>query len=152
MSDHIAKIIWQRGDQVFSDGKYARKHSISFDGGFSIPCAPTTSIQPPLGALDATDPEEMLVAAVSSCHMMWFLDFARKAGFVVNSYEDNPVGKMARRDDGKVAIVLVTLNPTILFEGNAPTKEELETLHHNAHEVCNIANSINCPVVVAETQ
>lgn len=148
MSDHIAKINWSRGDQVFSDGKYARKHSISFDGGFAIPCAPTASIKPPLGALDAADPEELLVASVSSCHMMWFLDLARKAGFVVNSYEDNPIGKMARRDDGKVAIVLVTLNPKIEFEGNAPNRQELETLHHNAHEVCNIANSINCPVEV----
>ena len=71
MSEHIANVKWERGDQAFSDSKYARKHLISFDGGFSIAGAPNPMIKPPLGALDAADPEELLVAALSSCHMLW---------------------------------------------------------------------------------
>lgn len=146
MSQHIANVKWERGEHIFSDGKYARKHTISFDGGFSIPGAPNPMIKPPLGALDAADPEELLVAALSSCHMLWFLDLARRAGFVLNSYEDNPVGIMGKNTNGKIGITKITLHPKTEFEGDAPDNETLESLHHKAHEVCNIANSLNCEI------
>lgn len=149
MSEHIANVKWERGDQTFSDGKYARKHLISFDGGFSIAGAPNPMIKPPLGALDAADPEELLVAALSSCHMLWFLDLARRAGFIVNSYNDDPIGIMGKDENGKISITKITLNPKVDFEGNAPSADELAELHHKAHDVCNIANSIKAEVEIA---
>lgn len=149
MSEHIANVKWERVNQVFSDGKYARKHLISFDGGFSIAGAPNPMIKPPLGALDAADPEELLVAALSSCHMLWFLDLARRAGFVVNSYNDDPIGIMGKDENSKISITKITLNPKVEFDGKQPTKEELADLHHKAHDVCNIANSIKAEVEIA---
>lgn len=149
MSEHIANVKWERGNQVFSDGKYARKHLISFDGGFSIAGAPNPMIKPPLGALDAADPEELLVAALSSCHMLWFLDLARRAGFVVNSYNDDPIGIMGKDENGKISITKITLNPKVEFDGKQPNQEELADLHHKAHDVCNIANSIKAEVTIA---
>jgi organic hydroperoxide reductase OsmC/OhrA len=150
MSSHTAKITWERGEQLFSDGKYARKHNISFDGGISFAGAPNEAIKPPLGAIDAVDPEELLVAALSSCHMMWFLDFARKAGFVVNSYNDDPIATMEKTPAGKVAITKITLCPKVAFEGNAPDDATYDALHHHAHEVCNIANSIKAEIEIAK--
>jgi organic hydroperoxide reductase OsmC/OhrA len=149
MSKHIAKINWSRAGAVFSDAKYPRAHLISFDGGVSIAgSSAPESVRPPLSKVDAADPEELLVAAVASCHMLWFLDYARKAGFIVNSYEDNPHGRLAKDDDGIIRITLVTLVPKVEFEGIAPAHAELEELHHKAHDICFIANSLRCPVIV----
>lgn len=149
MSKHIAKINWSRDGAIFSDAKYSRGHLISFDGGVSIAgSSAPESVRPPLSKVDAADPEELLVAAVASCHMLWFLDFTRKAGFVVNSYEDNPHGRLAKDDEGVIRITLVTLVPRTEFEGTAPTQAELTELHHKAHEACFIGKSLKCPVVV----
>lgn len=149
MSKHIAKINWSRDGAVFSDAKYSRGHLISFDGGVSIAgSSAPESVRPPLSKVDAADPEELLVAAVASCHMLFFLDFTRKAGFIVNSYEDNPHGRLARDDENVIRITEVTLVPITEFEGAAPSQAELEELHHKAHDACFIANSLKCPVKV----
>ena len=149
MSLHTAKINWERGDAIFSDAKYSRGHLISFDGGVSIAgSSAPESVRPPLSKIDAADPEELLVAAVASCHMLFALDFTRKAGFVVDTYEDNPEGKLAKREDGIVGITLVTLRPKMVFAGAEPTDEQLHEIHRKAHEACFIANSLNCPVEV----
>ena len=93
----------------------------------------------------AIDPEEAFVASLASCHMLFFLDFARRAGAVVTEYEDAAEGVMAKGEDGKVRITKVTLRPKIVFAGEVP---DLDTLHHQAHEACFIANSVTCEVVV----
>ena len=148
---HTATILWERGDAIFTDRRYPRRHSVAFDGGVSMPVAPDPSyVRPPLGADDAADPEEMLVAAVSSCHMLFFLDFASRAGLTVDRYEDNPVGVMESDEVGSRSITHITLHPKIAWGGEAPTTQQLDELHHRAHKACFIANSIKGTVTVSQ--
>ena len=150
MSQHLATIEWSRGDQPFSDNKYARAHDWRFDGGAVVrgSSAPS-SVPEPMSDAAAVDPEEALVAAVSSCHMLFFLAFARKDGFVVDRYRDNAVGVLGRDERGRIAITAVTLRPEVVFSGETqPDAAALGDLHHRAHEACYIANSIRAGVVV----
>jgi organic hydroperoxide reductase OsmC/OhrA len=94
------------------------------------------------------DPEEALVAAVSSCHMLWFLDLARRAGFAPSDYADEADGALEKCDDGKVRITKITLRPAIHWAGDSPDAAKLDALHHEAHDLCFIANSITAAVVV----
>jgi organic hydroperoxide reductase OsmC/OhrA len=88
------------------------------------------------------DPEQLLVAAASSCHMLWFLDFSRRERIRVISYEDEAEGEM---DEHR--FVRVVLRPAITFDAE-PKPEVVAELHDRAHEACFIANSLNCPVEV----
>ena len=97
----------------------------------------------------AVDPEEALVASVSSCHMLTFLYLVAKAGFNIASYEDNAVGEMAVMEDGRQWVAKITLDPQIEWLGdNIPTDDELAAMHHEAHKMCLIANSIKSEIVV----
>lgn len=153
MSEHVASVSWVRDGQMFTDRKYTRRHEIAFDGGVRIAGSPApTSVRPPFSDPSAVDPEELLTAAVSSCHMLWFLALAAKAGFVVDRYEDDAVSTMTRTDAGAVAITGATLRPRVTFSGDrVPTTAESDALHHAAHVACNIANSVNFPVRVEAT-
>jgi organic hydroperoxide reductase OsmC/OhrA len=114
VSTHTAIIEWSRGDQIFTDGKYSRAHTVSFDGGVSIAGSSAPSVvRAPLSKVKAADPEEMLVASLSMCHMLTFLDLARKAGFVIGSYLDDAEGVMGKDDRGRLAVTHVTLKLTI---------------------------------------
>jgi organic hydroperoxide reductase OsmC/OhrA len=97
----------------------------------------------------AVDPEEMLVAALSNCHMLSFLHVARLAGFSVAAYSDHAEGVMEEIAPGKQAITKVVLHPQIEWTGEAPDKAKLDQMHHEAHEVCFIANSVKTEVTVA---
>lgn len=149
MSEHTAKILWLRGDQNFLDNRYSRKHVIQLDGGLEIPASSSPHNVPlPYSDESAADPEELLVAALSNCHMLWFLAIAAKRGFCVDSYEDNVVGTMAKNAKGKLFLAQVTLNPAVKFSGEKiPTAEEHEQLHHKAHEECFIANSVLTEII-----
>lgn len=150
MAEYVATIEWSRGDQPFLDQKYSRVHDWRFDGGAVVKGSPApTSVPAPMSDPSAVDPEEALVAAVSSCHMLFFLAFAAKAGFVVDHYRDDAVGTMSRDDRGKTAITQVVLRPDIAFSGTGPGKAALADLHHHAHEHCYIANSIRGEVKIA---
>jgi organic hydroperoxide reductase OsmC/OhrA len=95
------------------------------------------------------DPEEAFVAAISSCHMLTFLHLASKAGFVIDSYDDDAVGKMGKNANGFYWVSEVQLNPKIVYGGEKSPGEEEETeLHHRAHEECFIANSVKTMVTV----
>jgi organic hydroperoxide reductase OsmC/OhrA len=98
------------------------------------------------------DPEEALIASAASCHMLWFLDLARRAGFEVESYRDDAEGVLGKDDRGRIALTTIKLRPAIAFSGRAPTEEELAHLHHEAHEKCFIANSLRSEVVVEEAK
>lgn len=151
MSTYLATITWERGDQPFTDNKYKRAHTWSFDGGVTVPGSPSPSVvPPPLSDEAAVDPEEGFVAALSSCHMLWFLDLARRGGHVVDSYVDEAVGHMARREDRTFWINKVELNPKIQWAGTAPTAEQIHELHEEAHRLCFIANSVKSQVVINE--
>ncbi len=149
MSEHLATIEWRRGDQPFIDNRYDRAHDWRFDGGANVrgSSAPSALVPAPLSDPAAVDPEEALVAALSSCHMLFFLAFAAKAGFVVDSYRDEAAGVLGRDERGKTSITSVTLRPSAVFSGSTqPDAAALEALHHRAHSLCYIANSIRAEV------
>lgn len=149
MSEHVATIEWSRGDQAFADNRYSRAHDWRFDGGAVVrgSSAPT-SVPLPMSDPAAVDPEEAFVAALSSCHMLFFLAFAAKAGFVVDRYCDAAVGVLGRDDRGRTSMTVVTLRPEVAFAGDAPDAETVSGLHHRAHEACYIANSVRTGVRV----
>jgi organic hydroperoxide reductase OsmC/OhrA len=95
------------------------------------------------------DPEEAFIASLSSCHMLFVLDFARRAGFVVDSYEDRAEGVMEKNTEGRIAITRVTLRPHIAWGGDIqPDAAAIADLNHKAHEACFIANSVTSEVKV----
>ena len=150
MSEHLASIEWRREGQTFSDNQYARAHDWRFDGGAVVrgSSAPT-SVPTPMSDPAAVDPEEALVAAVSSCHMLFFLSFAAKRGFVIDSYTDRASGIMEKNAEGKIAMTRITLRPHIVFGGERrPTQEEIDRMHHDSHEQCFIANSLKSEIVL----
>jgi organic hydroperoxide reductase OsmC/OhrA len=145
---HIATVIWERGDEPFVDNRYSRRHVIRFDGGAEVPGSSSPHVmKPPLSDPSAVDPEEMFVASLSSCHMLWFLSLAARQRFRVDRYVDEAEGVMEKNAEGKVAITRVTLRPAVAFSGEKlPSREELERLHHEAHAECFIANSVKTEV------
>ena len=150
MSDHLATIGWKRGDAVFTGGKFSRVHSWTFDGGVTVEAAASPSVVPAMyNSASAIDPEEAFVASVASCHMLTFLFFASRGGFIVDSYEDHAVGNMTKNENGVPWVSAVTLKPKIAFSGEKqPTGEELDHLHHEAHDKCFIANSVKSEIKV----
>jgi organic hydroperoxide reductase OsmC/OhrA len=152
MSLHHAVIDWRLGEasgEDFLRGHYSRGHRIGFDEGVEIAASSSPSVvRPPFSVTAAADPEELLVASAASCHMLWFLDFAKREGFAVARYHDEPEGRMGKMADGSIGIVRITLRPRIAFDGAAPSAEALDALHHRAHAACNIANSLKSEVVV----
>jgi organic hydroperoxide reductase OsmC/OhrA len=148
MAEYCAEVLWLRGEQNFLDNRYSRKHVLRFDGGVEVPGSSSPHVVPlPLSAAAAVDPEEAFVAALSSCHMLWFLSIAAKAKFCVDRYADAAVGVMEKNAAGKVAMTLVTLKPAVQFSGAPlPARAQIEAMHHEAHEQCFIANSVKTEV------
>jgi organic hydroperoxide reductase OsmC/OhrA len=149
--EYRATIAWRREGNAedFGKGRYSRAHEWRFDGGVTLAASASPSVVPaPFSREDAVDPEEAFIAALSSCHMLTFIDLARRAAIVVESYEDEAVGIMERLGPGRMAITKVTLKPRIVFAGEAPDAAKLDHLHHQAHEFCFIANSVTTEITV----
>jgi len=149
--EYRATVQWKReADAKFTDQRYSRGHSWTFDGGITVPGSSSPlSVRLPYSVAEAVDPEEALVAALSSCHMLTFLYVAAKQGFVVDAYADDAIGEMTKNEHGKFWVSKVTLHPEIIFAGEKrPTAEQLDELHHLAHEECYIANSVKSEIVV----
>lgn len=148
MGKHTAELRWTRGDQAFLDNRYRRLHTVRFDGGVEIPMSSSPDVVAvPMSDPAAVDPEEAFVASLASCHMLWFLSLAARAGYTVDRYTDSADGVLARNAAGKLAMTVVTLRPHAVFSGTqVPTHEQLEALHHEAHEACFIASSVTTEV------
>lgn len=148
MSRYTATIAWQRAGQTFTDRRYSRRHTLSFDGGVTVPGSSSPSVVPlPMSDASAVDPEEAFVAALSSCHLLWFLDLACRAGWVVDDYRDDADGVLAKDAAGRLAMTVVTLRPAVRFAGaQQPDAAEIRRLHHAAHDACFIANSVRSDV------
>jgi organic hydroperoxide reductase OsmC/OhrA len=145
-----ATVKWKHDGSAFTDQRYSRGHSWSFDGGITVPASSSPlSVRLPYSVAEAVDPEEAFVAALASCHMLTFLYVAAKQGFVVDEYADDAVGEMSKNERGKMWVSKVTLAPAVTFAGEKrPSAEQLDELHHLAHEECYIANSVKSEVVV----
>lgn len=149
MSQYTAKVLWRRDNQQFLSNRYSRAHTWHFDGGLTVPASSSVHVVPrPYSDESAIDPEEAFVASLSSCHMLWFLSIAAKHGYEVDSYEDNPVGVMAKNPQGRIAMTEVTLRPKVAFSASKqPSNDQLIALHHRAHDECFIANSVLTNVI-----
>jgi len=151
MSTYTATIRWTRDPSTdFAKGQYSRAHEWAFDGGAVVPASPSPHVVPaPWSDQAGVDPEEAFVASLSSCHMLFFVDYARRDGFLVDSYVDEAVGVMEKLPDGKIAVTKVTLRPKIAFSGDKlPSADDIAHLHHRSHEDCFIANSVTTEVTV----
>jgi organic hydroperoxide reductase OsmC/OhrA len=154
MKQFEAQVAWQRAGQAFLDGRYSRAHDWDFDGGLQLRASSSPlSVPVPMSDPAAVDPEEALVAAASSCHMLFFLSLAAQRGLVVDSYLDRAVGYLDAVEGGRIAMTRIELRPAIVFGGERrPAHEELDAIHHAAHERCYIANSLKTEVVVVQVR
>lgn len=149
MHQFFATVAWQRDGQDFAGQRYSRGHEWQFDGGLRVPASSSPlSVPLPMSVAANIDPEEALVAATSSCHMLFFLSLAAQRGHVIDDYCDEAVGELSRNAEGKLAMTRIVLRPRIAFAGAAPSAEALASLHHEAHERCYIASSLKADVVV----
>ena len=151
MSTYTATVRWSRKDDGdFTKGQYSRAHEWIFDGGVTVPASPSPHIvHAPWSDPNAVDPEEAFIASLSSCHMLFFIDFAWRAGFILDGYTDQADGVLEKRANGKMAITRVLLRPRIQWGGGMPPDgATIADLHHRAHEACFIANSVNTEVTV----
>lgn len=142
MAEHRIRLTWTDGGKPFTYESYPREHEIAFkDGQDRL----TTSSSPAYrGDGKHADPEDLLVAALSSCHMLSFLAICTKKKVTVQSYEDDAVG-LLENDNGKLWISHVTLRPKVISSADEQT---LAQIHHLAHQACFIANSVKTQVAV----
>ena len=151
MKTFDASLAWERGTQAFLDQRYSRAHAWQFDGGLSVPASSSPlSVPLPMSDPAAVDPEEALVAAASSCHMLFFLSLAAADGLVVDSYRDHATGILDADGQGRLAMTRIVLRPRIAFAGGPPDAATLARLHREAHARCYIASSLRGEVVVEE--
>jgi len=150
MATHHATVIWERaGDAKFTDNRYSRGHRWEFDGGAIVPASSSPAVVPlPLSDPKGVDPEEAFVASLSSCHMLWFLFYAAKGGFVVDSYTDAAEGHMEKTADGNQWMSRVILRPDVRFAGSPPAAAAMAEMHDKAHHACFIANSVKTTITV----
>ena len=148
MAEYKVTVRWERRDQLFTDNRYSRGHTWTFDGGVEVRASSSPHVVPlPYSDANAVDPEEAFVASLSSCHMLVFLFIAGRRGFRVDSYSDDAVGILGKDESGQLAMTRVTLRPKAIFSGDRlPAQVELQAMHHEAHEQCFIANSVKTDV------
>lgn len=147
--EYRADLHWQRQPgEAFTDQRYSRRHVLRFDGGAEVAGSSSPQVvREPWSDPSAVDPEEMFVASLSSCHLLWFLSLAAADGWCVDAYADEAQGLMAHDERGRMVMTAVTLRPAVRFAGPAtPGAAQLADLHHRAHEACFIANSVRSEV------
>lgn len=150
MIAYKAQVAWTLQDgEDFPRGRYSRQHEVTFDAPITLAGSASPHVVPkPWSTEAAVDPEEMLVAALAACHMLSFLQAARDAKIVVTAYRDAAEGTMTKDDQGRWWVSRVALRPVIAFAEAEPPADQLAALHHAAHEMCFIANSVKTEVVV----
>ena len=144
VSDHLASVRWSRATPDFQYDTYDRAHTWRSGTGVEVPASAAVEFK---GDPTRMNPEEGLVAALSSCHMLTFLAIAARKGLVVDRYEDDAVGVL-EKEGGKLWVTRVTLRPRVVFGGAAPDAAALAHLHEQAHNNCFIANSVKTQVTV----
>jgi organic hydroperoxide reductase OsmC/OhrA len=142
MSEHRASLEWQRSGE-FRYETYSRAHTLQFESIRVPGNAAPDNIPQTVPPRDGVDPEQAFVAALSSCHMLWFLHLACQKKWVVDRYADEALGVLE-----KTWIARVTLRPKVTFSGRQPSADELRALHHAAHEKCFIANSVKTEISI----
>lgn len=121
---------------------YKRSHTVKLDGKKDIECSSDPAF---LGESTKHNPEELLLASVSSCHMLWYLHLCSVAKINVVSYEDKPSGIMIETSDGGGHFSEITLRPKVELSDNS-LAQKADELHNEANRLCFIANSCNFPI------
>ena len=132
------------GEGTSNYKSYRRDHSIVCEGKPEIPASSDPSFR---GDRSRYNPEELLVASLSSCHMLWYLHLCAVNKVTVLEYRDAAVGTMEERPNGSGAFVRVLLRPAVTIRHGDDLAKAM-SLHHEAHHMCFIANSVNFPVEV----
>jgi organic hydroperoxide reductase OsmC/OhrA len=153
VSQYSAAVSWDRAGAPFVDKRYSRAHVWRFDGGAVIRASSSPEAVPvPYSDPSAVDPEEAFVAALASCHMLWFLSIAAKNGFCVQAYRDEAVGTMAANNRGKLCMTAVNLRPhVVLTSAKLPDANVVREMHEEAHRECYLANSVTTVVSTTPT-
>lgn len=145
MSIFNINLSWKR-TKDFTYELFNRDHMLMFSGEQFLKNSAAAGFS---GNADMANPEELLLSALASCHMLTFLAVASKSGYVVDNYNDEPTAKLEKNEDGKFVVTMIDLYPKIVFSGDKmPTDEQLQSLHEKAHRNCFIANSIKSKVNV----
>lgn len=149
MGEYTATVRWSLDSSDFAGNRYTRAHEWSFDGGLTIPASASPHIVPlPHSVAENVDPEEAFVASLSSCHMLFFLSLAAAEGIVIASYEDEASGWLEKDAHNRMAMTRVVLRPRAEYgDDTTLDAEALAHLHHRAHELCFIANSVRTKIV-----
>ena len=145
MSEHRIALDWSRNGAPFERGNYPKTHTVRFDGGQTLRNSSAPGDYG--GDASASNPEELLLSALSSCHMLTFLAVAANRGYVIDSYHDDASAELGKNADGKMAVVKATLAPKVTFSGDKrPNADEYAALQARAHAACFIANSVKTQV------
>ena len=149
MSQHTARVTWSRTTETMDPKTYTRDHLWTFDSGVVVRASAAAGGPVPAATIgpDTVDPEEALVAALASCHMLFFLALAAKRGLVIDRYEDAPHGELGTRD-GATSLTTITLEPKVTWHSAPPDAAIVDELHHQAHQRCYISNSLKSEVVI----
>lgn len=146
MSDYRVNVAWRRESADFKYESYNRSHVWRVGDHTEIAASAAPEYR---GDGERIDPEEALVASLSSCHMLTFLAVAARKRLTVDSYEDDAIGRMTKNERGKLWVSHVTLRPRIRFaEGVEVSPEQLDEMHHLAHADCFIASSVKTEVTI----
>lgn len=146
MSAHRSVIRWQRANHPSDPDTYSRNHRVTLSGDQQVDVSASVEFK---GDPGCADPEQLLVSAVSSCHMLFFLAIAEFQGYRVDSYEDDPVGYLERNDKKGMEVTRVELSPCITFGGDkVPDQKAISRMHDGAHRNCFIRHSITAEVTI----
>ena len=151
---YTASIFWKKKEtESFTDNKYSRGHTWVFDGGVELPASASPQVVPlPMSDESAVDPEEAFVAAISSCHMLFFLSIAASSNYIIETYDDQAEGIMSKNEHGQMVMGDIILKPKIVFSGTTiPTAEQIAELHNSAHHKCYLANSIKSTIKIIQS-
>lgn len=147
MADHRITLNWQRNEATFERGNYPKDHQVRYLGGQTLGVSAAAAYG---GNAALADPEQMLLSALASCHMLTFLAVAANRGFVVDQYLDDAECELGKNAEGATAVVRATLRPAVRFAGDKqPDAEEYAKLHERAHKGCFVGQSLKTEVRVA---
>ncbi len=146
MSSYSIDLIWQRTTPDFNVKTFNRDHVWRLAGGQMVQGSAAPEYA---GNADMSNPEEALLAALSSCHMLTFLSISALKRLVVDRYEDNPVAELGKNEKGKMMVARMILRPKVTFGGTTiPDASAVRELHHKAKENCFIGNSLLSQLVL----
>ena len=146
MSDHRITLNWQRNGASFERGNYPKDHAVRYLGGQTLAVSSAAAYG---GNAALADPEQMLLSALASCHMLTFLAVAANRGYVVDQYLDDAECELGKNAEGATAVVTATLRPAVRFSGDKqPSADDYDKLHERAHKGCFVGQSLKTDVRV----